>query len=192
MDIKPGSMGRPVPGHTLAVIDPEGNVLAPGEMGQVAVKRPDPVLQLEYWNKREESEGKFIGDWWPMGDLAVLDEDGYFFFVGRDDDVITTAGYRVGPGEIEDCLIKHPAVSLAAAIGVPDPIRTEAIKVFIKLMPGFSRSTEMKDEIRTFVKKRLSPHEYPRIIEFVEDLPLTSTGKIRRKKLRDAELDRLK
>jgi acetyl-CoA synthetase len=192
MEIKPGSMGRPVPGHTVAVIDPGGNELPPGEMGQVAVRRPDPSLQLEYWNNREVSENKFIGDWWPMGDQATVDEDGYFFFVGRDDDVITTAGYRVGPGEIEDCLIKHPSVSLAAAIGVPDPIRTEAIKVFIKLMPGFTQSQDMEEEIRNFVKKRLSPHEYPRIIEFVEDLPLTSTGKIRRKNLRDSELDKLK
>jgi len=122
-----------------------------------------------------------------MGDEGTKDEDGYLRFVGRADDVITSAGYRIGPGEIEDCLTKHPAVSLAAAIGVPDPVRTEAIKVFIKLMPGNNGDPALEEDIRNFVKTRLSPHEYPRLIEFVDSLPMTATGKIKRKELRDAE-----
>lgn len=188
MAVKPGHMGRAAPGHRVEVIDDDGNVLEPGQEGEMAVLGPDPVLLLQYWNNLEATEAKFTNGWWRMGDAAVKDEDGYFRFVGRADDVITTAGYRVGPGEIEDCLIKHPAVSLAAAVGVPDPIRTENIKVFIKLTPGHNGGPELEDDIRAFVKTRLSPHEYPRMIEFVADLPLTATGKIKRKDLRDAEI----
>ncbi len=187
MDIKPGSMGRPVPGHTVAIIDKDGNPLAPGETGQIAVKAPDPVMMLKYWRNPDATKEKYLGDWLLMGDQGQMDEDGYIWFVGRDDDVISSAGYRIGPGEIEDCLTKHEAVSLAAAIGVPDPLRTELVKVFIKLMPGYNGSPELEDSIRAFVKTRLSPHEYPRLIEFVDELPLTSTGKIRRKDLRDRE-----
>jgi acetyl-CoA synthetase len=114
--------------------------------------------------------------------------DGYFWFLGREDDVITSAGYRIGPGEIEDCLGRHPAVSLAAAIGIPDPLRTEKIKAFIQLRPGFQASEDLEREIREFVNKRLSPHEKPRIIDFVDTLPMTATGKIKRKELRDDEI----
>ena len=142
---------------------------------------------LKYWNNPEATERKYRGDWLLTGDQGRMDNDGYFWFVGRDDDVITSAGYRIGPGEIEDCLTKHPAVSLAAAIGVPDPLRTEIIKVFVKLKPDRVGSAALEEDIRTFVKARLSPHEYPRMIEFVDELPLTSTGKIRRKDLRDRE-----
>ena len=187
MDAKAGSTGRPVPGHRVAIIDADGRDLPAGEEGQIAVRRPDPAMLLHYWNQERETEEKFIGDWWPMGDQGRMDEDGYFWFVGRDDDVITSAGYRIGPGEIEDCLTKHPKVSLAAAIGVPDPLRTEIIKVFIKPMPGVNGSPDLEEELRVFVKTRLSPHEYPRLVQFVDELPLTSTGKIRRKDLRDAE-----
>lgn len=192
MDIKPGSMGRPIPGHDVAVIDGEGNRLPPGEVGQIAVRAPDPVMMLEYWNNPEATKNKYLGEWLLTGDQGQTDDDGYFWFVGRDDDVITSAGYRIGPGEIEDCLTKHHAVSLAAAIGVPDELRTELIKVFIKLMPGHNGSPQLEEEIRAFVKTRLSPHEYPRLIEFVDELPLTSTGKIRRKDLRDQETLKLK
>ncbi|MEX2311140.1 MAG: AMP-dependent synthetase, partial [Rhodospirillales bacterium] len=164
-----------------------GNVVAPGVVGQIAVRRPDPVMMLEYWNNPEATKNKYLGDWLLTGDQGQMDEDGYLWFVGRDDDVITSAGYRIGPGEIEDCLTKHPSIELAAAIGVPDPLRTEIIKVFIKLMPGQHGSETLEDDIRAFVKTRLSPHEYPRLIEFVDELPLTSTGKIRRKDLRDRE-----
>jgi len=191
MAVKPGSAGRAVPGHRVAVIDADGNERPPGETGQFAVRRPDPVMLLEYWDDAPATREKYLGDWLLMGDQGWMDDDGYFWFVGRDDDVITSAGYRIGPGEIEDCLTKHPAVSLAAAIGVPDPVRTEAVKVFVKLLPGHEGGPELEEDIRNFVRTRLSPHEYPRLIEFVDDLPLTSTGKIRRKRLRDAERAKL-
>ena len=187
MPIKPGSMGRPIPGHDVAVIDLDGNKVPANTVGQIAVRAPDPVMMLEYWNNPDATTQKYNGEWLLTGDQGQVDEDGYFWFVGRDDDVITSSGYRIGPGEIEDCLTKHPSVSLAAAIGVPDQLRTEIIKVFIKLMPGETGSKDLEDDIRSFVRTRLSPHEYPRIIEFVDDLPLTSTGKIMRKNLRDQE-----
>lgn len=187
MSIKPGSMGRPIPGHDVAVINWDGHEVPANTVGQIAVRAPDPVMMLEYWNNPQATTDKYIGEWLLTGDQGQIDEDGYFWFVGRDDDVITSSGYRIGPGEIEDCLTKHPAVSLAAAIGVPDKLRTEIIKVFIKLMPDENGTKELEDDIRTFVRTRLSPHEYPRVIEFVEDLPLTSTGKIMRKDLRDQE-----
>jgi len=189
MAVKPAHMGRAAPGHVVEIIDEDGNVLAPGNEGEIGVRAAgDPVLLLQYWNNKEASDAKIANGFWRMGDAAVKDEDGYFRFVGRADDVITTAGYRVGPGEIEDCLTKHPAVALAAAVGVPDPVRTEAIKVFIKLADGHNGGPGLEDEIRAYVKTRLSPHEYPRLIEFVSELPMTATGKIRRKELRDAEI----
>lgn len=187
MPIKPGSMGRPIPGHDVAIIDTDGNEVPAGTIGQIAMKRPDPVMMLEYWNNPEATRNKFMGDWLLSGDQGKMDEDGYLWFIGRDDDVISSAGYRIGPGEIEDCLTKHPAVELAAVIGVPDPLRTEIVKAFIKLLPGQAGDKGMEDDIRSFVKTRLSPHEYPRQILFVEQLPLTSTGKIMRKVLRDRE-----
>jgi len=191
MEIKPGSMGRPIPGHDVRIIDADGNEVFPGTVGQIAVRRPDPVMMLEYWNNPEATKNKYLGDWLLTGDQGRMDEDGYLWFVGRDDDVITSAGYRIGPGEIEDCLTKHPSIELAAAIGVPDPLRTEVIKVFIKLMPGNNGSPDLEEDIRAFVKTRLSPHEYPRLVEFVDELPLTSTGKIMRKTLRDREIAQL-
>ncbi len=187
MAVKPGSMGRAAPGHCIEIIDPDGNVLGPDEIGEIAVKAPDPVMLLKYWNNPEGTEKKFKGDWLLMGDQGTKDEDGYIWFVGRADDVITSAGYRIGPGEIEDCLCKHPAVELAAVVGVPDPVRTEVVKAFIKLAPERNGSADLEEEIRAFVKTRLSPHEYPRLVEFVDELPMTATGKIRRKELRDAE-----
>ena len=191
LPVKPGSMGVPVPGHDVRIIDGDGRPLPAGTVGQIAVRQPDPVTMLEYWNNPDATRAKYRGEWLLTGDEGHADDDGYLWFVGRDDDVITTAGYRVGPGEIEDCLIRHPAVALAAAIGVPDPIRTEQIKAFIVLRPGSNRMPNLEDDIRAFVKTRLSPHEYPRLIEFVPSLPMTATGKIKRKDLRDAEIDKL-
>jgi acetyl-CoA synthetase len=185
MEVKPGSMGRAVPGHVVEIVDDEGRPVPRSTVGKIAVRAPDPVMFLEYWGNPKATEEKFIGEWLLTGDQGEKDEDGYLWFLGRDDDVITSAGYRIGPGEIEDCLIKHPAVQLAAVIGVPDPVRTEAIKAFIVPAPGSVGSAALEDEIRNFVKSRLSPHEYPRMIEFVDELPLTATGKIRRKELRD-------
>lgn len=180
-----GAIGLPVPGHRVAVIDAEGKRVKPGETGQVAVARPDPVMFIEYWNNPEATKRKFIGDWMTTGDQAVVDEDGYVHFFGRDDDVITSAGYRIGPGEIEDCLIGHPAVSLAAAVGKPDPLRTEIVKAYVVLKDGNEPSEALSAEIRDWVKTRLSAHEYPREIEFVESMPLTSTGKVIRRIFRD-------
>jgi len=190
IDVKPGSMGRAVPGHIVEIIDEDGNVLQANDVGAIAVKRPDPVMFLEYWNNPEATQSKFNGDWLLTGDQGYKDEDGYFWFVGRDDDVITSAGYRIGPGEIEDCLSKHPAVSLAAVVGIPDELRTESIKAFILLREGNNGSPDLEQDIRDYVKTRLSPHEYPRTIEFVDSLPMTATGKIKRKQLRDADIAR--
>jgi acetyl-CoA synthetase len=182
---RPGAIGKPVPGHTVAVIRPDGVEAAPGEVGQIAVKRPDPVMFLEYWRRPDATRAKYIGDWMTTGDQGVVDEDGYFTFVGRDDDVITSSGYRIGPGEIEDCLIRHPAVSLAAAVGKPDAVRTEIVKAFIVLKQGCAPSDALAAEIREFVRTRLSAHEYPREIAFIDDMPMTTTGKIIRRLLRE-------
>jgi acetyl-CoA synthetase len=180
-----GAIGMPVPGHRVAVIDDQGQPVKAGETGQIAVARPDPVMFLEYWQNPEATEKKFIGDWMTTGDQGVMDEDGYIHFFGRDDDVITSAGYRIGPGEIEDCLIGHPAVSLAAAVGKPDPLRTEIVKAYVVLKQGQQPSDTLAAEIRDWVKTRLSAHEYPREIEFVDSMPLTTTGKVIRRIFRD-------
>lgn len=191
MPTRPGSMGRPVPGHRVEVVDADGNVLPAGETGNVAVRRPDPVMFLSYWNRPDATARKFAGDWLLTGDLAVKDRDGYFWFKGRDDDVITSGSYRIGPSEIEDCLLKHPSVALAAVIGVPDPVRTEAIKAFIVPKPGVRPDDALGMEIQAFVKARLAAHEYPRLIEFVTELPMTATGKIMRRALREREVARV-
>ncbi len=167
------------------MIRPDGAQALPGELGQIAVARPDPVMFLEYWGRAQATLEKFIGDWMTTGDQGVVDEDGYFHFVGRDDDVITSSGYRIGPGEIEDCLIRHPAVALAAAVGKPDPIRTEIVKAFIVLKPGQYASDALAADIRNFVKTRLSAHEYPREITFIDEMPMTTTGKVIRRLLRE-------
>jgi acetyl-CoA synthetase len=180
-----GAIGLPVPGHRVAVIDEQGNPVKVGETGQISVARPDPVMFLEYWQNPEATEKKFIGDWMTTGDQGVVDEDGYVHFFGRDDDVITSAGYRIGPGEIEDCLIGHPAVALAAAVGKPDPLRTEIVKAYLVLRDGVAPSDALAGEIRDWVKTRLSAHEYPREIEFVDSMPLTTTGKVIRRIFRD-------
>ncbi|WP_377810796.1 acyl-CoA synthetase [Azospirillum sp. A29] len=182
---KPGIMGRPVPGHDVAVIDGEGNRLAPGQLGLIAVQRPDPVMFLGYWNNPDATAAKFIGDWLVTGDQGELDEDGYIRFVGRDDDVITSAGYRIGPGEIEDCLIGHPAVRMAAVVGVPDSLRTEIVKAFVVLQEGVTPDDALVTSIQEHVKTRLAAHEYPRAIEFMDSLPMTTTGKIIRRELRN-------
>jgi acetyl-CoA synthetase len=186
LPVRPGSMGKPIPGHDVAIVDDAGNPLPPGEDGNIAVRRGDPVMFLGYWGKPDATAAKFAGDWMLTGDLGRTDEDGYLHYVGRDDDVITSAGYRIGPGEIEDCLAGHPSVAMAAVIGVPDPIRTQAIKACIVLAEGHEPSDTLKAEIQDHVRRRLAAHEYPRLIEFVDALPMTATGKIMRRVLRDA------
>jgi acetyl-CoA synthetase len=185
---KGGFIGKAVPGHQVAIIDDQGRELPAGETGQVAVRRPDPVMFLGYWNNDKATVEKFVGDWMKTGDLGRQDEEGYVQFFGRDDDVITSSGYRIGPAEIEDCLSGHPAVRLAAVIGKPDLLRTEIVKAFVVLQPGFAPGEGLAAEIRDWVKHRLSMHEYPREIEFVAELPLTTSGKVIRRFLRDGEI----
>ena len=166
--------------------------MEPGTVGEIAVKRPDPVMFLEYWRKPEATRKKFIGDWLLTGDLARKDEDGYFWFHGRTDDVITSAGYRIGPAEIEECLMKHPAVAMVAVVGSPDNLRTEIVKAFVVPKAGMSPRPKVTEDIKAFVKNRLAAHEYPREVEFVKELPMTATGKIMRKELKKLEVDRKK
>lgn len=151
----------------------------------VGIRRPDPVMFLEYWNNPEATAAKFIGDFLITGDMAWQDEEDYLWFVGRTDDVITSAGYRIGPGEVEDCLMRHPSVAMAGVVGVPDSLRTEIVKAWIVLRPGFEASDSLQREIQDFVKTRLAAHEFPRAIEFVDNLPMTATGKIIRRELRE-------
>lgn len=184
MPLRSGSMGQPIPGHEVAVLDPKGQRLGPGESGVIAVRRPDPVMFLGYWNNPEASAAKFIGDWLVTGDLGRRDDEGYLTYLGREDDVINSAGYRIGPSEVEDCIARHPAVALCAVIGVPDPIRGEAIKAFIVPRPGHAPGAGLERAIQEFVRTRLAAHEYPRAIEFLAELPLTATGKVRRTELR--------
>ncbi len=180
-----GAIGKPVPGHSVAVIDESGRPVPAGAAGQIAVRRPDPVMFLEYWNNPEATAKKFVGDWMLTGDQGVVDNDGYFHFFGRDDDVITSSGYRIGPAEIEDCLTAHPAIALAAAVGKPDPLRTEIVKAYVVLNAGWQPDVSLAEEIKSWVRHRLSAHEYPREVEFVESMPLTTTGKVIRRIFRE-------
>ncbi|MFS0839459.1 acetate--CoA ligase [Paenibacillus sp. 1P03SA] len=190
MPIKPGSMGRPIPGVEAAIIDDSGNVLPPNRMGNLAVKTPWPSMMRKIWNNPAKYEEYFrITGWYISGDSAYMDEDGYFWFQGRIDDVINTAGERVGPFEVESKLVEHPAVAEAGVIGKPDPMRGEIIKAFIALREGFEPSDELKADIAKFVKEGLSAHASPREIEFKDKLPKTRSGKIMRRVLKAWELN---
>ncbi len=180
-----GSMGRAIPGHEVAVVDEDGTPLPPGTPGSIAVRAPDPVMFLQYWRNSEATARKFRGDWLLTGDLGVRDAEGYFWFHGRDDDVINSAGYRIGPDEVEGCIAGHPAVSMVAVIGVPDALRNEVVKAFIVPRPGHEPGPALAADIQGYVKTRLSGHEYPRAIEFLDELPMTITGKIMRRELRN-------
>ena len=187
-----GSMGRASPGHTLRIMDEAGNIQAPGDLGTICVKAPDPVMFLEYWNNPEATEEKFITDeggdrWLDTGDKATMDDEGWIYFVGRADDVINSAGYRIGPAEVENSLLTHPAVQTSAVIGVPDEARGEMVKAYVILKDGQTPSEELAQDIQNHVKTRLAAHEYPRAVEFVSELPMTTTGKIQRKVLREQE-----
>jgi acetyl-CoA synthetase len=182
--IRPGSMGKATPGFDVRIVDDQGRELPRGSRGIIGVRQPNPCTMIEYWRNPEGTAKKYAGEFLLTGDLGVQDADGYFWYVSREDDVITTAGYRVGPSEIEDTLLKHPAVAMSAVVGIPDPIRTEQIKAWIVLRPDFSPSAELSREIQEFVKTRLAAHEYPRLVEFTDTLPMTATGKVLRRELR--------
>ncbi len=197
---KPGSMGRPYPGHQVAVINDEGAVVRPGEIGEVAVNRndihghPDPVFFIEYWKNPQATEEKYSGDWCRTGDLASVDKDGYLWYQGRADDMFKAAGYRIGPSEIENCLVKHPAVVNAAVVPKPDAERGNIVKAFIVLSPGVTQSPEANErliaELQAHVRGKLAPYEYPKEIELIDELPMTTTGKIQRRVLRILEQER--
>jgi acetyl-CoA synthetase len=182
--IRPGSMGKATPGFDVRIVDEHGAELRRGERGVVGVRRSNPCTMIEYWKNPDATAKKYAGGFLLTGDLGIQDADGYFWYVSREDDVITSAGYRIGPSEIEHTLLKHPAVALSAVVGVPDPIRTEAIKAWIVLRPGFAASDALAREIQDFVKVQLAAHEYPRFVQFTESLPMTATGKVLRRELR--------
>lgn len=185
MEVRHGSLGKSMPGTVCAIVDDEGEVVEAGVKGNIAIKRPHPAMFAEYLNDPDATAAKFIGDWMITGDLGEQDEDGYFWFDGRKDDVITSSGYRIGPTEIEDCLLKSAAVQMAAVVGVPDEERTEVIKAFIVLGESFDPSEELAESLKDLVRNNLARHEVPRLIEFVDALPMTTTGKIMRRELRD-------
>jgi len=182
---KPGSIGLPYPGHRIALIDDAGDEVPVGEVGDVAAwDEGDPVFFLEYWKNPAATRGKYTGKWCRTGDLARRDEDGYLWYQGRADDIFKAAGYRIGPSEIENCLVKHAAVANAAVVPSPDPERGNVVKAFIVLTPGYAPSAALEGEIREHVRGRLAPYEYPKEIEFIDALPMTTTGKVQRRVLR--------
>jgi len=189
-EIVPGSMGLPYPGREVALTDDEGQPVPPGEEGEIVVRRGDPTCFLGYWGKPEKTREKMRGEWILTGDLAEKDERGYYFFKGRKDDLIISAGYRVGPAEVEDALLQLPEVAEAAVVGSPDPVRGEVVKAFIKLAAGVAGSAELVRRIQQHVRQNLAAYKYPREVEFVDDLPATTTGKLNRRLLRQQERER--
>jgi acetyl-CoA synthetase len=193
---QPGSMGRPYPGHRVAVMGDDGAELPPGEVGDVSVNRywrdgeKDAVFFLEYWKNPDATKNKYSGDWCRTGDLARADADGYLWYQGRADDVFKSAGYRIGPSEIENCLVKHAAVANAAVVPTPDAERGHLVKAFIVLTPGVTPSKDLAIEIQEQVRGKLAPYEYPKEIEFLDALPMTTTGKVQRRVLRLREEER--
>ena len=195
---KPGSIGRPYPGHRVAVIDDAGNEMPRGQSGEVAVNRydihgePDPVFFTGYWKNDAATQGKYTGNWCRTGDEAIMDADGYLWYQGRADDMFKAAGYRIGPSEVENCLVKHAAVANAAVVPSPDPDRGNVVKAFIVLVPGTTPSQALIESIQQHVRGQLAPYEYPREIEFIDNLPMTTTGKVQRRILRLQEAERKK
>ena len=193
---KPGSMGRPYPGHRVGVIDDAGDEVRDGEPGEVAVHRiapdgtPDPVFFLEYFRNPDGTRKKYTGDWCRTGDVATRDADGYLWYQGRADDVFKVASYRIGPSEIENCLVRHPAVANAAVVPSPDETRGNVVKAFVVLAPGHVPSAALADDLRQHVRTFLAPYEVPKEIEFLDALPMTTTGKVQRKVLREREAAR--
>lgn len=179
-----GSMGRALPGHDVVLLDAEGRPAAPGEAGEVAVRTPDPTVMLRYWNRPDATAAKFSGPWLKTGDLARLDEDGCFWFEARVDDVIKSAGYRIGPSEVEECLLREDGVVNVAVVGRPDPVRGQVVKAYIQLREGAEASADLEERLRSRVRRELAAYQYPRVIEFLPQLPLTPSGKVDRGELR--------
>ncbi|MFQ5830875.1 MAG: acyl-CoA synthetase [Candidatus Methylomirabilia bacterium] len=188
--VRPGSMGRVFPGYRVRIMDEEGREVPDGEVGEIGVHRDAPSVFLEYWKDPDATRQKFAGEWFRTGDTARRDEDGYLWFQGRNDDLIKSAAYRIGPAEVEAAMVTHPGVAEAAAVGSPGPIRGQIVKAFIRLKAGAVASPGLVTEIQETVKQRLAAHQYPRGIEFVEDFPRTTTGKIKRSELREREVNR--
>lgn len=184
MPIVQGAIGKAVPGHHVEILNPAGEIAATNEVGEICVRRPDPVMFLNYWNNPEGTAEKFSGQWMKTGDFGRKDENGYFWFTGRADDLIESGGYRIGPGEIEECLMKHEAVALVCVLGVPDPVRGQIVKAFIVPKAGFTPDELLEESIRNHVKGKLEAHAYPRAIQFLEEMPMTKTGKILKNKLK--------
>ena len=184
MKIVPGAIGKAVPGHIVEIISEGGEIAKPGELGEIAVKCPDPVMFLEYWRNPGATKKKFVGDWMRTGDYGIKDESGHFSFTGRQDDIIESGGYRIGPGEVEGCLMKHEAVALVGVIGVPDPVRGEIVKAFIQPKEGVKVDEVLEENIKQHVKTKLEAHAYPREVEFLKKMPRTKTGKILKQELR--------
>ena len=186
MAVKPGSMGKAYPGHQVAIMGPSGTLLPDNELGEIVAHKNDPVHFLGYWNNPEATKKKYTGDWFHTGDVGFRDDEGYLWFQGRADDVINSAGYRIGPGEIENCALRHEAVLQAAAIGVPDPedIRGDVVKLCVVLREGISVSDELRASLQSHIREHLAAYEYPRLLEFFDQLPMTTTGKMQRNVLR--------
>lgn len=182
---RPGAIGMPIPGHRVRLLDGDGSEVPPGTPGEIALHRSDPSMFLGYWNDGEATRARFRADWMLTGDRAVRDDDGYITFLGRNDDLIISSGYRIGPTEIEDCLAAHPAVAMAAVVGKPDPVRNEVVKAYVMLRPGHVPSETLAADIRHHVRQRVSAAEYPREVAFVDDIPLTTTGKVIRRHFRE-------
>jgi acetyl-CoA synthetase len=192
MNTVPGAIGRAVPGHIVEIIDEDGQVVKSGELGEIAIKRPDPVMFLEYWQNPQATKAKFTGEWLRTGDYGRKDKNGHFWFSGRQDDIIESGGFRIGPGEVEACLMKHRAVALVGIIGVPDPLRGEIVKAFILPKAGVTPDKVLEESIKEHVKKRLEAHAYPREVTFVSEMPMTKTGKILKHELRRMHETRFK
>jgi acyl-coenzyme A synthetase/AMP-(fatty) acid ligase len=188
MDVRPGSMGKPTPGHDIAVVDADGNICEPGEVGDIGLRGKPPTLFAGYYKNDEETRNSHRGEWYLTGDRAQVDDDGYFWFVGRADDVISSGAYRIGPFEVESALLEHPAVAESAVVGSPDPDRGNIVKAFVVLRPGYEGSAALTKELQTHCKTVTAPYKYPREIEYIAELPKTRSGKIRRVELRQAEL----
>jgi acetyl-CoA synthetase len=190
MNIVAGAIGKAVPGHQVEIITDGGDIARAGELGEIAIRCPDPVMFIEYWGDPQATRKKFSGDWMRTGDYGTKDESGYFWFTGRQDDLVESGGYRIGPGEVEDCLMKHAAVKLVGVIGVPDEIRGEIVKAYIVLKEGIEPDALLQDSIQQHVKSKLEAHAYPREVEFIRQMPMTKTGKILKQELREMHTEK--